>query len=178
MLEITKCIAKTKRTSDHLEKALLTDLDKIAQHLLLEFDVYERGSTKMLDTTKMFQTLQKLFDLEPKVDIVKFCCAITKNGSQCTRKQQPSSFYCKIHSFKDYIDKQEQNRTTDKITILSNDQQEQVVYGDLTEQFIDGTLYCMDNQYIYDKTTKHKVGYIDGAELVLTDDPFVLNVLN
>lgn len=46
----------------------------------------------------------------------------------------------------------------------------------LQETLIDDAFYYTNTEYIYDKKSMQKVGYVEGDRYVLTDDPFVLGI--
>jgi hypothetical protein len=52
-------------------------------------------------------------------------------------------------------------------------------YDNLQSVFIEDSFYLTDNDYIYDKSTYNKVGYVEKIDnkivYQLSDDPFVLN---
>jgi hypothetical protein len=63
-----------------------------------------------------------------------------------------------------------------KLTVVPGMQSE-IDKCNLETKLIDDTFYYMDKNYIYDRDTLEKVGYISDNEFILTDDPFILNAI-
>jgi len=61
-LQITKCITKYQRNSyecaDKFNEALRSDLNTLAQMLVTKYDIRERGSEKLIETTQIHGFLQ------------------------------------------------------------------------------------------------------------------------
>ena len=108
---------------------------------------------------------------------ISICKGISKNGNKCTRKASDNSKYCKTHNYLSY--REQLNNKSDDITenvfvIEKNNSYDNLDIENMDLKLINDSFYYTDNNYIYDKDSLTKVGYIYNNEYILTDDPFIL----
>lgn len=189
-MEINKIVKKIDNLSISLYNAINNDIDGLCKNLCQELDIFKRGQMQhIISPEELKQIIKKylVINLEPK-----FCQGITKQNNRCTRKAILDSKYCQSHTNKYYLHNNNNtclnnvinNNTTEQVTITAlqtnaiNKNRFRVDDIDMKTKFIGDTFYYTDNKYIYDKNTLDKIGYVNGKDYILTDDPFILDELD
>lgn len=152
------------------QNALKKDLKTLSTMLSDSFDICWKGSSQQVSVADLAQYMQS------KMQMTNRCSALTKTGTRCTRSAI-EGVYCKTHVHlvcptKLGITHEEQ----ESILIYEGQTTETTETEDLHKVFIDGTFYLSDEKYVYDKSTRERVGYKDGDTYVLSLDPFVLGL--
>lgn len=178
-MELNKLIEKTKNFPDKIQNALKKDIITIVGLLIENYDIYERDSKVRITKEELQNSLFRYLQTEEIL-----CSAIKKNGLRCLNKGHGGTRYCKIHYNKHMFDEL-QNRMNTQIDV---DTEPILLFEDVSVaeepkktrmKLIDDTFYLVDDQFIYDKNSYEKVGYISkDGEYILTDDPFILGVSN
>jgi hypothetical protein len=164
-----------------IEKAIKKDISDIICMLMIDYDIKERGTTNAATKEQLYQKIMAKFEMGDA-----YCCAVTKNGSKCTRKVQVGKTrYCGTHANIEILErmyeKKQNNVIRDHVTkkekvSISND-----ILSKMRKVFIEDSFFLVDEEYIYDKDTYEKVGYVEkdseDKKFVLTDDPFILNTI-
>jgi len=158
-----------------IERAVKRDISDIICMLLIEYDITERRTKRAATKDELYQKIMEKFELQDA-----YCSAITKNGTKCTRKIQAGrSKFCGTHAILEKVQVINNNKAMNHIVQsvkadISND-----VLSKMQKEFIEDSFFLVDEEYIYDKDSYEKVGYIDNEsgvkKFVLTDDPFILN---
>jgi hypothetical protein len=149
--------------------AIKEDTKTIAEELLKQFSIMQNGEMVSADELQAFMWHQlSLQEIEKDM----MCCALTSSNRRCMRKQQPYSKYCKTHAWKET----QERKKTSNIQTYELSEPPQTSIKPTQTIFIDDSLYLIDDDYIYDKETCGKVGYIQDGKPVLTDDPFELGI--
>jgi hypothetical protein len=158
-----------------IERAIKKDITDVICMLLIDYDIRERGSTNTATKEQLYQKIMSKFEMGDA-----YCCALTKNGSKCTRKVQiGKTRYCGTHANMEIFDKMHDMKpkpiyhvTQNEKDKISND-----VLSKMKRVFIEDSFFLVDDEFIYDKDTHEKVGYVEDKKYVLTDDPFILNTI-
>jgi hypothetical protein len=200
-MELSKTIELTNSLSDKIRNAYKKDLEKGIQKLIEEFDIYKRGTKELIsknDLISIFfnETLE-----------IKYCCAATKSGTKCKNKALDNMNFCGKHLYTtenlrdilhkryNYNERQEnhnkdnqnnqenlyiiEHANTDTDTYTNN--QTHIDNKNLKNVLIENAFYYVDSNWIYDKKTLEKVGYIEKNDtseekFILTSDPFILQL--
>lgn len=141
------------KASAAVNKDMLTLLGSIMER----YDIVYKGTEKRVS----MQELQML--------LPRNCVAVSNTGNKCKAKCFNGSEYCMKHYKKGFLS---------KIHVVQEEikSQHDIKPSQLTEVFLDDTFYLVDAQFIYDRSTLGKVGYVDDGQYILTDDPFILNL--
>lgn len=160
--------------TSHLEKFKKETVKKVVKDLLKKYVVLDKNMDKVNE--------EKLIKDLLSVEEIRRCNGVVNSGgcfTQCTRNAQGEEMYCKIH-LKKYQNKLCSNQaqvSQEKLYIVTTEHLDENDLANCRKVFIDDSFYFVDDHFIYDNSNKTlmKVGYIDGGEYVLTDDPFILN---
>lgn len=159
-----------------IERAVKRDISDIICMLVIEYDITERRTKRAATKEELYQKIMEKFELEDA-----YCSAITKNGTKCTRRIQAGrSKFCGTHAILERVQaiktfSEAKTHIVQSVKAnISND-----VLSKMRKEFIEDSFFLVDEEYIYDKDSYEKVGYIDNEsgvkKFVLTDDPFILN---
>jgi len=169
--------------SDKIIKAHNKDIEYLFTKLIENFDIYQRGTNNLVNKKEIISTIFR-------EKSINYCCAATKNGNRCSRKSLENNKYCKIHIFTEY--KPNINKThfsnyskhEEDLFIVNYNQNNEKEDTDIKISYknilINDMFYYTDEEWVYDKTTLCKVGYVNENEdnkYILTDDPFILQSL-
>lgn len=176
-METQRLIKRICNLPNNLERAYINDISIIIDQLLEEYDIFYKDT----ETSVPRNILISRFKLQLlNKDETNFCNGFSKNGNKCTNKTFEDSKYCKRHHYLTFKEQFESNLKTD-IVILDNNKNENKSCLDssaLQSKMIDDTFYYIDDQFIYEKDTLQKVGYIEidngNKNYILTSDPFIL----
>lgn len=175
-MELDKHIDRLQQCKTQLHQGIQKDIERIVDTLLVDFDIYTRGTDELAKKENIKQKLLDLFQFNKRP---LMCVGVTKMGHPCTKKRTDGSDYCKAHFYKQLLDsKQSSNTPIYMIDDTTKTRQTDKTFSlDSVEQkMIDDSMYYIDSQYIYDIDSFNKVGYIHDGQYVLTDDPFVLGM--
>ena len=88
------------------------------------------------------------------------------NAHQCSKKSLPNENYCNSHYYKKkhYQESQESQES------------QEVNINNCTKRLIDNTFYYINNNCIYD-CNGIKVGIVRNERYILSDDPYILNLI-
>jgi hypothetical protein len=193
-MEISKIINKINSLSEQTKTAYKKDIEKSIEILLQDYDIYKKGTNEIITKNELINTFIKL-----NCDSI-YCCAATKTGTKCKNKVIDNSNYCgkhyysgenlkqilhpKIHfsnnSNYEIIDNlnNEMKNTNDLYTIEINNNT--IDKSQLKNILIEDSFYLVDNEWIYDKQSYEKVGYLEKnnntINYILSSDPFILNI--
>jgi hypothetical protein len=179
-MELEKLTKMLQNTSLKIEKAYFDDIIKITNMIFDEYDITYKN-THIPVEKNIFLNKFKIF----QTNNVLICKGISKNGNKCSRKASVDSKYCKTHnylSFREHLNEKiditenifviEKNHVDIDDNIDDNIDIKNIQKMEL--KLINDSFYYIDNEYIYEKESLNKVGYIHNKEYILTDDPFIL----
>jgi hypothetical protein len=162
------------------ENAIKAAVQQIAQTMLLEYDIYKRGTR---DRPSIDDIINIMYDTRTTQS--KVCKAITQSGSRCLHKAQSNSEYCGLHVSKAFSS-YGSSSNVHSILIDTNENEFEQETNEFDHgkhnfelKFIEDTFYYVDDNYVYERETITKCGYkdVDTGEFILTDDPFILNTM-
>jgi hypothetical protein len=202
-MELSKTIELTNSLSDKIRNAYKKDLEKGIQKLIEEFDIYKRGTKELISKNDLVSIFFNE-NLE-----IKYCCAATKSGTKCKNKALDNMNFCGKHLYttenlRDMLHKrynyneQQENHNKDNHDNQNNEENLYIIEHTDTNTDIDKThinnknlknvlienaFYYVDSNWIYDKKTMERVGYIEKTginknedKFILTSDPFILQL--
>lgn len=186
-MEISKTIDLTNSLSEKIKNAYKKDIENSIDKLFENFDIFKRNTNELVDKKELINIL-----LTP-INIV-YCSAATKSNTRCKNKAINNSNYCGKHLYtnqnlKEVLhcpkfllnqNKENTNETNDFYLIENTGQKEycvDIVKENLKKILINDSFYMIDDKWIYDISSYEKVGYIDGEEYILTNDPFILDMI-
>ena len=162
---------EVSRLAEHLPDALNKDIEKLLNFILAHYDVYNRGSNCLVNQDEIQQAVMSHLNILGGC----VCLALTKAGTQCSRKVTGGNKYCKMHMQKGLS--MSHNLSLKSVEFFEIIQPPITPQDDdLKQKFIDDSLYWVDDQFIYDFQSKIKVGYINQNEYIISDDPFLLSM--
>lgn len=175
-MELDKITQMLQNTSLKIEKAYINDIIKITNIIFDEYDITYKNTNIPVEKD-IFVNKFKIF----QTNNVLICKGISKNGNKCSRKSSENSKYCKTHSYlafrehiNDKIDITENVFVIEKNNVNTDDNLNIENIQKMELKLINDSFYYIDNEYIYEKDSLNKVGYIHNKEYILTDDPFIL----
>lgn len=182
-METQRLIRRIRNLPINLERSYMNDISNIIDNLLEEYDIFYKDTSEKVKRGIILNKFK--IDLLDKREETNFCAGFSKNGNKCINKTFEDSKYCKRHhylTFKEQLNEYTNNITND-IFILDNNEktikENDININDLKTKLINDTFYYIDEQFIYEKDTLQKVGYIenelDTKNYILTDDPFILS---
>lgn len=159
------------------QKLISKDIETIINHIFDNYTVTEKNTSIEVEKNTIISHF-----LSKKEPIIKRCCGINQNGSQCSRNTLENKMYCKIHILKYDTSLFSMKQTPQKLEQIELQKNEFVDYekcekpdvSQLKKIFIDDSFYYVDEKYMYDYITKEKIGFIDNGEYILSNDPFIL----
>lgn len=162
----------------NVQKNLLADIKAIVNALQLEYTITNKSDySKIITSEELIHFITNLYQIDNK-----YCTAMTNSGYKCTMKPYLNSKYCKKHitSAFSYISSSntQLNIQENSISYLDSESDNNKLVNDvvLQKKLIDDSFYYVDHKYIYDISSKQKVGYINtDNEYTLTSDPFILD---
>lgn len=183
-MELDKLTQMLQNTSLKIEKAYVNDIIKITNMIFDEYDITYKNTNIPVEKD-IFVNKFKIF----QTNNVLICKGISKNGNKCSRKASDNSKYCKTHNylaFREHIN--DKIDITENVFVIEKNNENTLSnnfgYGIDTDdnlniqkmelKLINDSFYYIDDEYIYDKDSLNKVGYIHNKEYILTDDPFIL----
>jgi hypothetical protein len=179
-MELDKICKLLQNSSIKIEKAYINDIVKITNTIFEEYDITYKNTEIAVEKDIFVNKFKTLF----KKDDVLICKGISKNGNKCSRKVNENSKYCKTHNYLSYReiinDNNNDNDTCDTIFVVESNKEDKNILEieNMELKLINDSFYYTDNNYIYEKDTLHKAGYVYNNEFILTDDPFILSNLN
>lgn len=162
---------ETLKVLSRATTALTKDIQSVIEVITQQYDIVYKGTEKKVS----MEELERLL-------LPKTCCVVSPNtGSRCKGKCYNGSMYCSKH-YNKHIQQQLTNKHAssqmDECDLHLVKGESGKIGGNAEEVFIEDAFYLVDSSFIYDKSTREKVGYIDNGEFVLTDDPFILNIID
>lgn len=99
-MQVEKIIAsnvkKISRVEDELKNAFTKDIDTLITYVFDNYDVYKDGLE--VDKSIVLRNIKKEFidhnKTETKIDM---CCAVTAQGTRCSKSSVSNTSYCKLH---------------------------------------------------------------------------------
>lgn len=89
-------IKKILRVEDELKNAFVKDIDTLITYVFDNYDVYKDGI--IVEKDIVLKNIQKNFidrnKTETKIDM---CCAVTAQGTRCSKSSIINTSYCKLH---------------------------------------------------------------------------------
>lgn len=179
-METQRLIRRIRNLPINLERAYLNDISSIIDKILEEYDIFYKDTEQKVKREILLNKFK--LDLLDKREETNFCKGFSKNGNKCINKTFEDSKYCKRHHYLTFRDQFNETPIKQDIIILNDNnetQKETLDINKFTTKMIDDTFYYVDSNFIYDKETLKKVGYIendqDTKNYILTDDPFILS---
>lgn len=180
-METQRLIRRIRNLPMNLERAYLNDISNIIDKILEEYDIFYKDTDEKVKRGIILNKFK--LDLLDKQEETIFCAGFSKNGNKCINKTFEDSKYCKRHHYLTFRDQYNEMAVKQDILILNNDNENKsesrVNIDDLKTKMIDDTFYYVDENFIYEKETLKKVGYIETDQgtknYILTDDPFILS---
>lgn len=176
-MELDKISKILQNSSIKIEKAYINDIIKITNTIFEEYDITYKNTKIAVEKEIFLNKFKSVF----KNDNILICKGISKNGNKCTRKVNENSNYCKTHNYLSYRDIiNDKCDNIDNIFVIESnkenqDAQHNLKIDNMELKFINDSFYYTDNNYIYEKDTLNKAGYVHNNEYILTDDPFILS---
>lgn len=161
---------------DKLKDYIRKDVEVLLGALMANYDIYKNGEP--VNKKVLYNKL--LLDLSN----IHSCNAVI-NGKLCKMKKVNNFDYCKKHlvnstSFNSNFTLNTESKEINMCKISVSVQNDiDISKQDYTKLLIDDTFYYIDkdNKFIYNSKLE-KVGYISNDEYILTDDPFILDVIS
>lgn len=180
-METQRLIRRIKNLPMNLERAYLNDISNIIDKILEEYDIFYKDTDERVKRGILLNKFK--LDLLDKQDETIFCAGFSKNGNKCINKTFEDSKYCKRHHYLTFRDQYNETVIKQDIVVLNNNNESETKHKinieDLKTKMIDDTFYYIDENFIYEKDTLKKVGYIENEcntkNYILTDDPFILS---
>jgi hypothetical protein len=176
-MELDKLTKILQNTSLKIEKACINDIIKITNSIFDEYDIKYKNTDISVEKELFLNKFKMIFQNTN----VLICKGISKNGNKCTRKASDDSKYCKTHnylSYREHLNNKQDDIIENVFVIeknnLDNNSDNNLDIENMDLKFINDSFYYTDNNYIYEKDSLIKVGYIHNNEYILTDDPFIL----
>lgn len=143
--------------------ALHKDIGGILTTITERYNIVYKGTDKRVP----LEELENLF-------LPRTCNVVSPNtGNRCRNKCYNGSNYCLKHYSRRFCETGDAGATTSQLQLIQNGSNN-LSCSKKEKMFIGDGFYLVDCQYIYDKNTGAKVGYIDDGEFIFTDDPFIL----
>jgi hypothetical protein len=169
-MELDKISKILQNSSIKIEKAYVNDIIKITNMIFEEYDITYKNTEIAVERDIFLNKFKSVFKNENHL----ICKGISKNGNKCSRKVNENSNYCKTHNYLSY--REMINDKCDNIFVIESHKvnQDNLKIENMELKLIQDSFYYTDNNYIYEKDTLNKAGYIYNNEYILTDDPFIL----
>jgi hypothetical protein len=169
-MELDKISKILQNSSIKIEKAYVNDIIKITNMIFEEYDITYKNTEIAVERDIFLNKFKSVFKNENNL----ICKGISKNGNKCSRKVNENSNYCKTHNYLSY--REMVNDKCDNIFVIESNKvnQDNLKIDNMELKLIKDSFYYTDNNYIYEKDTLNKAGYIYNNEYILTDDPFIL----
>ena len=173
-MELDKISKILQNSSLKIEKAYINDIINITNLIFEEYDITYKNTKIAVEKEIVLNKFKSVF----KNDHILICKGISKNGNKCSRKVNENSNYCKTHNYLSY--REIINDKCENIFVIESNKKYQdaphnLQIDNMELKFINDSFYYTDNNYIYEKDTLDKVGYIHNNECIFTDDPFILS---
>lgn len=179
-METQRLIRRIKNLPMNLERSYLNDIGNIIDKILEEYDIFYKDTQEKVKKGILLNKFK--LDLLDKQEETVFCAGFSKNGNKCINKTFEDSKYCKRHHYLTFRDQYNETVIKQDIVVLNNNEIEtknNINTEDLKTKMIDDTFYYVDENFIYERDTLKKVGYIENdsntKNYILTDDPFILS---
>jgi hypothetical protein len=188
-MEISKTLDLTNSLGEKIKNAYKKDIENSIDELFQKFDIFKRNTDKLIDKDDLINIFLKPFD-------IVYCSAATKSNKRCKYKTVNNSNYCsrhlrESHNLKDIIhypnfklmENKENTNEINDFFLIKNTENNEIENSNLKKILIQDSFYMIDDKWIYnissyyDKNSYEKVGYIDGEEYILTNDPFILDII-
>lgn len=171
-MELDKISKILQNSSIKIEKAYINDIIKITNMIFEEYDITYKNTKIAVEKEIFLNKFKTVF----KNDNVLICKGISKNGNKCSRKANENSNYCKTHNYLSYREIINEKCDDNIFIVESNTENQNILEIEKMElKLINDSFYYTDNNYIYEKDTLNKAGYVYKQEYILTDDPFILS---
>jgi len=171
-MELDKISKILQNSSNKIEKAYVNDIIKITNMIFEEYDITHKNTKIAVEKEIFLNKFKTVF----KNDNILICKGISKNGNKCSRKANENSNYCKTHNYLSYREIINEKCDDNIFIVESNTENQNILEIDNMElKLINDSFYYTDNNYIYEKDTLNKAGYVYKQEYILTDDPFILS---
>jgi hypothetical protein len=173
-MELERLYKRIGNIPSSFERAYKKDITVIIDNLFQEYDIcYKDTDTQVQKTIIMNKFLSLLGD--PRENVI--CKGISQNGNKCCRKAQDGSEYCKTHSYLAFREKTNNSSGQQNMLFIIENENKNNLNIDtskLNKTLIEDTFYYTDNSFVYDTNSLERVGYVEGDNFFLTDDPFIL----
>lgn len=177
-MELERLSKKLSSLSTKVEKSYIKDIKTVINTMMDDFEIYYKDTDQLVSNENIINRFRAIFSTQ---DAIIICKGVSQNGNKCTRKTTNESDFCKTHSylaFKQHQESKSQNLYIIEEQFKQNDNQNLLDKTNL--ELIDDTFYYVDSNFIYDKDSFDKVGYVEynnsKTEYILTDDPFILGM--
>lgn len=196
-MEINKLCKKLDNLPSNLKKGYIKDITNILDMMFEEYDIFYKDTNESVKKQIIINKFTSIFNENEKIQEVSVCKGFSQNGNKCFKRSQQNSNYCKVHTYLAFREKtvystlgnsnisdvNHQGNFTDDIDrrqgtieqIRSNKNKIDIL--SLGKTFINNSFYYHDKRFIYDRDSLEKVGYIENENFILTDDPFILEIL-
>lgn len=186
-METTKICKRLNNLSSDLKNSCSKDILHIFDIIFEEYDIVYKNTDKIVNKQILTDRLHNLLNEKVKEEI-PVCKGFSQNGNKCFKRTQQNSNYCKVHAYLAFREKNALpiNLSNNKIdTLTSNNiytpmnlSKNKIDILSLEKTFINDSFYYHDKRFIYDKESLEKVGYVENEnDFILTDDPFILEIL-
>lgn len=165
----------SKRLHSNITKAYTKDIIKLVEESFFEYDIFYKDTNQKVDKQNFLKKFLWIF--EENDNQSKICNGFSQNGNKCYRRVFEDTNYCKTHQYLNFK-KSETVKISNDIYFIDQSQSNfnnQLNINNLKTQEIDGSFYYIDNNFVYDKHTLERVGYVEQNKYFLTDDPFILS---
>jgi hypothetical protein len=181
-METQRLLRRIRNLPMNLERSYLNDISSIIDKILEEYDIFYKDTDEKVKRGILLNKFK--LDLLDKTEETIFCSGFSKNGNKCINKTFEDSKYCKKHHYLTFRDQFNDTTIKQDIFVLGSNEENNIDTNNidtnnLKTKMIDDTFYYTDDQFIYERDTLKKVGYIENEfgtkNYVLTDDPFILS---
>lgn len=161
--------------SKKIHESLEHDIESLIVLMYTTFDMYDKQTDEKVTLDAVKHCIKQQVCKPPLADC---CVALTKSNTRCIRKAQMGSEFCAQHAKMHFYQTPKPTIHIPDIIQLPLPSSQPCINSPpntLQKKFVHDSLYFVDDQFIYDITTKEKVGYIStNGEYTLTDNPFEL----
>lgn len=171
-----------------IQKEYFKSIEELINQIYEEHDIYERDTKNFINKGDLLNKILFRINSQINKDMIskdkKICNSLLKSGNKCNKTVLNEENYCKKHLQEININKNSENKFE---TIKSEEEKYDYInksipnLDKLKYKFINDCFYYIDENFIYDKDSYEKVGYINtignDQEFILTQNPFLLGYM-
>ena len=166
------------RIRSDIERAYSKDLEYLIENLVDDYNIVSKTTGETLKRRALTDLVNKFTKMQSEQSKTSHCQAVCLNGNRCVWKTLPDTDYCKRHIGLSFQRNTSEPELSQFYLLESDEAVARPTNTKLQSKLIEDAFYDIDDDFIYDKTTGERVGYISDNNYILTNDPFELGTFD